>query len=232
MFAGHLAVALGAKSVEPRVPLGAAVAAAFGLDLLWPVLLLLGVETVRVHQGDTAFTNLSFVSYPWSHSLSAAAVWCALVVLVGRRVYRSWRAGAVLGGLVASHWVLDFVTHRPDLPLWPGGPVVGLGLWNSVAATILVEGSLLAAGLWLYLAATSARDATGRWALAGLVALTAVIWITQPWSPPPPSALAVALVGLALWLLPAWARWIEAHRATQRGAAASRPGIRGTDGAR
>jgi hypothetical protein len=60
-------VALGARAAEPRVPLGVAVAAAFALDLAWPVLLLVGLETVRVQPGDTAFTSLAFESYPWSH---------------------------------------------------------------------------------------------------------------------------------------------------------------------
>lgn len=215
MFVGHLAVALGTKAVAPRVPLGAAVAAAFGLDLLWPILLLLGVESVRVQVGDTAFTNLSFVSYPWSHSLLMVAGWSALTMFFGRRALGSWRAGVTLGALVFSHWVLDFITHRPDLPLWPNGPVAGLGLWYSVAGTILVEGGLLAAGLWLYVGSSTASDRTGRWALAGLVALTGLIWITQPWSPPPPSAVAVAWGGLILWLLPPWARWVDAHRTSR-----------------
>ena len=212
MLVGHLAVALGAKTAEPRMPLGAAVAAAFGLDLLWPILLLLGFESVRIQPGDTAFTNLSFDSYPWSHSLVVVAVWSSLVMFVTRRAYRSWQVGAVLGSLVSSHWVLDFITHRPDLPVWPGGPVVGLGLWNSIAGTLLLEGSLLAGGVWLYLGSSSARDRTGRWALLALVAVTGLIWATQPWSPPPPSAAAVAWGALILWLLPPWARWIEAHR--------------------
>jgi hypothetical protein len=85
------------------------VAAAFGLDLLWPILLLLGFETVRVHPGDTAFTNLAFDSYPWSHSLLVATVWSGLAVLVTRRVYQSWRVGALLGSLVLSHWVLGLI---------------------------------------------------------------------------------------------------------------------------
>ncbi len=214
MFVGHLAVALGAKRVQPRVPFGAAVAAAFALDLLWPILLLLGLESVRVHSGDTAFTNLAFDSYPWSHSLLAVVGWSGLAMLVGRGVYRSWRIGAVLGGLVLSHWVLDFITHRPDLPLWPNGPVMGLGLWNSIPGTILVEGSLLAGGVWLYVGSSSARDRIGRWALVALVTLTGLVWVTQPWSPPPPSAAAVAWGALILWLLPPWARWIDAHRTT------------------
>jgi hypothetical protein len=212
MFVGHLALALGAKKIEPRVPLGAAVAASYGLDLLWPILLLFGAESVRVQVGDTAFTNLSFTSYPWSHSLLLVAGWSGLTMLVARRAYGSARISKILGGLVLSHWVLDVITHRPDLPLWPGGPVVGLGLWNSIAATVVVEGTLLAAGLWLYLRASTARDRIGRLALTILVAVTSLIWVSQPWSPPPPSAAAVAWGALILWLLPVWAGWIDAHR--------------------
>jgi hypothetical protein len=214
VFVGHLAVALGAKRVEPRIPLAASVAAAFALDLLWPILLLLGLESVRVNPGDTAFTNLAFDSYPWSHSLLTVAAWSTFGALVGRRLFGSWRAGLVLGGLVASHWLLDFVTHRPDLPLWPAGPVVGLGLWNSIPGTILVESALLGAGLWLYLGATSGRDALGRWSLVGLVGLITLVWVTQPWSPVPPNPTAVGWGALVLWLAPPWAAWIESHRTT------------------
>jgi hypothetical protein len=212
MFVGHMAVALGAKAIEPRLPLGAAVASAFGLDLLWPVLLLLGAEVVQVRVGDTAFTNLSFVSYPWSHSLLVVTGWSILTAVGSRGLCGSWRVGSMLGGLVLSHWFLDVVTHRPDMPLWPFGPVIGLGLWDSIAGTILLEGSLLVAGLWMYLASSGSRDRTGSWGLVGLVALTSIVWVTQPWSPPPPNATAVAWGALVLWLLPPWARWIDAHR--------------------
>lgn len=218
MFVGHLAVALGARRLEPAVPLAAAVAAAFGLDLIWPVLLLVGLESVSVSPGDTAFTSLAFDSYPWSHSLLLVLGWALLAAALGRRVYKSWRAAAVLGALVVSHWLLDLVTHRPDLPLWPAGPVAGLGLWNSIAATIAVEGALLGAGLWLYLGVTKPRDAVGRWALISLVGLTGMIWISQPWVAPPPSATAVAWGALILWLLPPWALWIERHRTDVNGA--------------
>ena len=183
MFVGHLAVALAAKKAEPRVPLGAAVAAAFGLDLLWPLLLLVGIESVRVDAGNTAFTNLAFDSYPWSHSLVVVVGWSGLAVLLGHRMCGSLRVGAVLGILVMSHWVLDVITHRPDLPVWPGGPVVGLGLWNSIPGTLLLEGMLLGGGLRLYVGSSSARDRIGRWALVALVAVTGLIWVTQPWAP-------------------------------------------------
>jgi hypothetical protein len=212
VFVGHLAAGLAAARFDRRLPLSVAVAAAFGLDLLWPLLLLLGLETVRVSPGDTAFTHLAFISYPWSHSLAMVVVWSVLAVLVARRAWTAGRAAALVGALVASHWALDFVMHRPDLALWPGGPVVGLGLWNSIPATLLVEGGLLILGIWVYHHARPARDRTGNRALAGLVIFTGLIWLSQPWSPPPSSASAVAWGALALWLLPPWAAWIERHR--------------------
>ena len=107
------------------------------------------MEFVRVNPGDTAFTGLAFDSYPWSHSLLLVIGWAVLGVVLGQRLYRSWPAGTVLGGLVLSHWVLDLITHRPDLPLWPGGPLMGLGLWNSVPGTIIIEASLLVRIRWL-----------------------------------------------------------------------------------
>lgn len=167
---------------------------------------------MRVSPGDTAFTGLEFASYPWTHSLAAVGAWTALGAAIGRRLWGTWRAGGIVGGLVFSHWVLDFLTHRPDLPLWPGGPLVGLGLWNSVPATLVVETALLAVGLWLFLDVSRARDRMGRWSLVGLVALCVVLWASAPWAPPPPSARAVALGSLILWILPPWAHWIERHR--------------------
>jgi hypothetical protein len=212
MFVGHLAAALGAKKVTPELPLGVAVAATFGLDLLWPLLLLTGLETVRLSPGDTAFTQLAFESYPWSHSLAMVGVWAALSASVAARGWRSWRVGGVVGSLVASHWLLDVVTHRPDLPLWPGGPVVGLGLWHSIPGTLVVEGTLLGLGLWLYTRTSTARDRTGRLAFSSLVGLCTVIWATQPWTPLPASASAVAWGALVLWLLPPWSQWADRHR--------------------
>jgi len=159
MFVGHLAVALAAKRVEPRAPLGTLVAAAFALDLIWPMLLLAGIEMVRIDPGNTAFTPLAFDYYPWSHSLSMAIVWAVAAGRVAAAVLKQARPGLIIGLTVVSHWVLDFFMHRPDLPLWPGGPKAGLGLWNSIPLTLLVEGALFAAGVAFYLRATRAREA-------------------------------------------------------------------------
>ena len=212
MFVGHLATALAVKQVERRAPFGLLVGAAFGLDLIWPALLLAGVENVRIEPGNTAFTPLAFDHYPWTHSLSMAVVWSVVAGRVAAGVLKHTRAGLFVGLTVLSHWVLDFVTHRPDLPLWPGGPQVGLGLWDSIPLTLLVEGALFAVGVALYLRATRPRDGVGNWAFWALVLLTTTIWISGPFSPPPPSVTAIAVVGLALWLLPLWAWWIERHR--------------------
>jgi hypothetical protein len=212
VFVGHLAVALAAKKVVPAVPLAATVAAAFALDLVWPILLLTGVEVVQVRPGDTAFTNLAFASYPWTHSLGMVLIWSAIGFVVARSVWGTQRAGMVLGALVLSHWVLDWITHRPDLPLWPGGPVTGLGLWNSIPGTIGVEAGLLLAGLWIYRSVSTAIDRPGAVSLTALLVVTGLLWIAQPWAPLPASPTAVAWGAMVLWLLPPSAAWIERHR--------------------
>jgi len=213
MFIGHLAIALAAKRAASRAPLGALVGGAFGLDLIWPILLLAGVERVRIVPGYTAFTPLVFEHYPWSHSLGMVLVWGVVAGSLSALVLKNARAGLVIGLAVVSHWVLDFVTHVPDLPLWPGGPVAGLGLWNSIVGTVVVEGALFAAGIAVYIGATRPRSAAGRWGLWALVGFTAAVWISGPWSPPPPSVTALAGVALAMWLFPLWAAWVERNRA-------------------
>ena len=212
MFVGHLAVALGIKRASPRTPLAALVAAAFGLDLLWPILLLIGVESVRVDPGHTAFTPFDFEHYPWSHSLSMAVVWAVAVGRLAVVVLKRSVTGLLIGMALVSHWLLDYVTHIADLPLWPGGPEVGLGLWNSIPGTLLVEGALFAALLGLYVRGTRPRRTAGKWSLWSLILLATLIWMSGPWSPPPPDERAIAVVGLAMWLLPLWGSWIDRTR--------------------
>ena len=213
MFIGHLAVGLSAKRLAPRTSLGTLMAAALMLDLLWPLFLLLGLEQVRIDPGNTAFTPLNFVRYPLTHSLAMALVWSALSGLV-YRARTQYAAGAwCVGAGVFSHWVLDFVTHRPDLQLYPGSAVrVGLGLWNSVAGTLVVEGLLFVAGLWVYLATTRAKDRTGTLALWSFVAVMITLYVANAIGPPPPNEQALATVGLLMWLFVTWVYWIDRHR--------------------
>src|SRR4051812_20166182 len=212
MFIGHFGLAMAAKRASARTSLGTLIAAGQLADLVWPALLLLGVEVVRVEPGNTAFTPLDFVSYPWTHSLLMALVWAVGFALVYFFMTRSVRDSWVVGALVLSHWVLDFVTHRPDLALAPGSVKVGLGLWNSVAGTVVVEGGLFIAGVVLYSTATRARDRTGRLAFWALVAFLVVIYALNIVGPPPPSPRAVAVVTLLLWLFIPWGTWIDRHR--------------------
>jgi hypothetical protein len=212
MFIGHHAAAFAARKFAPEISLGTLFAAAMWLDLLWPVLLLFGVERVVVDPGNTAFTPLDFVHYPYTHSLLAVAGWAVLGGLLYHLRHRSLRGSGVVGVVILSHWVLDFVTHRPDLPLWPGGPRVGLGLWNSVPGTAIVESAFFIVALSLYLRATVARDRTGAIALWTLVVFVALIYAANLTSPPPPDAGAIAWVGLATWLFVPWGAWIERHR--------------------
>lgn len=211
MFVGHLAVALGAKRAAPNANLAWLMAGVVALDLVWPVFVLAGIEQVRIVPGATAFTPLVFDHYPWSHSLVMSLVWGAALALIarGRRVSAS---SLLLVALVVSHWVLDFVSHAPDMPLWPGAsPRLGLGLWNSIAGTLVVEGALWAAGIILYLRVARPRKV----AFWSLVAVTTVMWATGPWAPPPPSPAALGWFALIGWMIVPWAALADdrSHRA-------------------
>ena len=216
MFVGHFALAYAAKRWVPHVSLAVLFAAAQLADLMWPVLVAAGLEHVRIAPGFTAATPLEFISYPYSHSLLALLMWGAVFALAATRLRRSNTAQTlVLFALVVSHWLLDVATHMPDMPLYPGGAKFGLGLWNSVPATLLVELSMFAIGVWMYTRATSARDAAGRWVTWGLVAFLAVGFLAA--GTPPPSITALwmsALSGGAIILALAW--WGDRHRAAVR----------------
>jgi hypothetical protein len=213
LFLGHFATAYAAKRLAPRASLGTLFAAAELPDLVWPVLVAASLEGATIAPGDTAFTPLRFDDYPFSHSLAAVVAWGAAFGAVHFWRKRRARDAVVLAALAFGHWVLDFISHRADLPLWPGGAKVGLGLWNSVPGTIAAELALFAAGLWLALSATRARDRLGRWGFAGLAALLLLIYAGNARGEPPPSMEAVVWVGVAGGIvLVALAAWIDRHR--------------------
>lgn len=214
MFVGHFGLGFAAKKVAPRTSLGSMFLAAQFIDLLWPILLLLGLETVRIVPGFTAATPLEFTNYPITHSLVGVLGWAVLFGLVYSALRRYPRGAWVLGILVVSHWFLDAVVHSPDLPLVPGMEMyVGLGLWNSLLGTIVVEGALLGIGLWLYLGITEAMDDIGRYGLGAFVFVVVAIWLLSLLGPPPPSERAIAWLANAQWLLILWGYWIDQHRA-------------------
>jgi hypothetical protein len=214
VFIGHFALGFAAKRATPRVSLAVLFSAAQLADLMWPFLVGAGIEHVRIAPGDTAFTPLEFISYPYSHSLLMLIVWGFVFGYTFMRVRRTdVKVMLVLAALVVSHWVLDFVSHRPDMPLYPGGPKVGLGLWNSVPATIAVEVAMYAASLLVYMRVTRARDDIGRWAFAGLAVLLAASYAASILGGPPPSVNAIwigGIIGAVVIIALSW--WADAHR--------------------
>lgn len=218
MFLGHFALALGAKKIVPDVSLGTTVLAVQLADAIWPVMLLMGLEEVKIAPGITAVTPLDFVSYPYSHSLAALVVWAGLFGAVHLAFRRQLVSAGVLALLVISHWVLDALSHRPDMPLYPGSPLFGAGLWFSLPATLAVEFGLFATGLAIYLMHTRARDRAGEASLWCFVGLLIVLYLGATFGPPPPSVHALAASALAGWIFVPWAFWIDRHRQARQGA--------------
>ena len=214
MFIGHFAVGFGAKRAAPSVSLGTLFLACQLLDLVWPLLVLLGIEVVEVAPGITAVTPLDFTFYPYSHSLVASVLWASLFAAAYWLLSRpTLRAPATLAAVVFSHWLLDVVSHRPDMPITLSNESkVGLGLWHSVPATLVVEGALFLSGVYLYVRSTQARNRTGSYAFWALLAFLLIVYVANFFSSPPPSGEAVAGAALAMWLLVAWGYWADHNR--------------------
>ena len=212
MFLGHFGLALAAKRVAPRPSLGTTVMAAQWPDGIWPIFVLLGVEHVEIRPGVTTVTPLDFVSYPYSHSLMADLIWAALFAVVYGTLRKDWRGAIWLAVLVLSHWLLDVVAHRPDVPTWPGGPKLGTGLWNSLPATLIAEFALFGAGIWIYNRSAIARDTQGKVLLWTFVITLTVLYLAAVFGPPPPDERVLAITGLLGWLFVAWGYWIDRHR--------------------
>jgi hypothetical protein len=145
------------------------------------------------------------------------AIWGALLGGIYWAIRRDRSGGLWLGALVVSHWIVDVVSHRPDVPLSPGSDaVLGLGLWNSRVATVLIEGGLFAVGVWLYARGTRSSDSKGRWGLVALVALVSLPWLASLSGTPPPAVRAVIagnLIGGTVTVLLAW--WVDRYRSAR-----------------
>ena len=218
MFIGHYALAFGAKRVAPMISLGTLFLACQFADLLWPTLLILGLEVVQIDPGNTVVTPLNFVSYPYSHSFVALVGWSALFALAYRTM-RGWHpvAIATIAALVFSHYVLDVITHRPDMPITlTGSRRLGLGLWNHPGTTLALESAMFIFGATIYLSATRARDRMGRIGLYALIVVIVAIYFAALYGPPPPSTSAIAVAGHLSWLFVIWAYWVDRHRTARR----------------
>ncbi len=210
MFIGHFGVGFAAKKIITKPSLGTLFLASQFIDLLWPLFLLLGIEHVKIDPGNTVVTPLNFIHYPFSHSLIGVIIWAVLFGGIYYLLKKDLKVAIWLGVLVTSHWILDLITHRPDLPLlFNNETMVGFGIWNSLIATILIEGSIFAAGIYFYMKITSSKNRTGTIALWSLIGFLVIIYISNLFGPPPPSEEPIGIIGLSQWLLIAWAYWID-----------------------
>jgi len=213
MFIGHFGAGFAGKKFTKSASLGTYFMAAQWVDLIWPILLLLGIEKVKIDPGVSAVTQLNFTYYPFTHSLLGTIVWGILFAAVYFIIKKNYKTSIILGLLVVSHWFLDLLVHIPDLPIFPGeGIKVGLGLWNSLTATLIVEGLIFALGVYLYYKTTKAKNKTGKYSLMGLIVFLVLIYFSNLFGPPPESVEAIGIVGNAQWLIVLWGYWIDRNR--------------------
>lgn len=222
MFIGHFGAGLAAKKIDKAPSLGTLFMAAQFIDLLWPFLLIFGIEKVAVEPGISTVTPFNFIYYPFTHSLLGVIIWGVLFGAVYFLLRKNLKTSILLGALVVSHWFLDLLVHIPDLPLFPWESVkVGIGLWNSLIGTLILEGAIFAAGVYLYISATKPKQRRkGTKSFWGLILFLSVIYIMNIFGPPPEDAGAIGYAGLAQWLIVAWAYWIDKYRVAAKPAVA------------
>jgi membrane-bound metal-dependent hydrolase YbcI (DUF457 family) len=224
VFIGHFGVALAAKRWAPHTSLGTLFLAQQMADALWPFFLLAGIEQARIVPGITRASPLDLVYYPYSHSLVMLLVWGTLFGAIYYFVRRdkdetAKRGAMVVGLLVVSHWFLDALVHRPDMPLSPGSEIkVGLGIWNSLPATIVVEGGLFLFGIYIYMRQTQARNWRGTVPLFVLLVILAAGFFGSLFGPPPPSMKIVAYSSIVGWVFLLLAVWADRNRSSRSGA--------------
>ena len=219
MYLGHYAVALAAKRASPNTSLGTLIAASQLIDIIWPLLVLVGLEKVAVDPGNTVVTPLHFVQYPFTHSLLSVLIWASFFASLYWLVSGNRTGTLTVWLAVLSHWVLDFFTHAPDLPLYPGSEkMVGLGLWNSLSGTLALELGIFLLGMILYLRTSRPANRTGTYTFVLLMVFLFVTYVINVLGPPPPNYRMVAYSALLLWLLVPWGYWIDRNRHLKAGA--------------
>ncbi len=215
MFIGHYGVSFAAKAVKPALPLWLLFLAVQLVDVFWAIFVLLGIEKVRIVPGITATNPLDLYYMPYTHGLLTSLLWGGAVVLICRLLPKinRWGTAAVVGIAVFSHWLLDLIVHRPDLPLYENSMKVGMGLWNFPIIAFGVEILLLAVGTYFYLRKTKPLDNGGRYGfiLFGLlmIAVQAVVFFGKP--PTSDAEIAISAL-LSYFLFAGVAFWLERKR--------------------
>lgn len=202
MYIGHYLPALAAKKAEKSVPLWIYFLASQFLDILWAILIILGIEKVRISPGGTASNPLDLYYIPYTHSLPAAVAWSGAAWIFFRAIKKSGREAAFIAMVVFSHWALDLLSHRPDLPLWGDAFKIGLGLFNFPMAAWATEISFFLIGIFLYAQSTAPVSKIGAYGLAAFALLMVLIQTGIRFSSGTPSARQLGLSALLLYLIP------------------------------
>lgn len=215
MFIGHYGPSLAIKGLRPAIPLWLLFIAVQLVDIAWAVLVLLGIEKVRIVPGITASNPLDLYYMPYTHSLLAGLAWALLAATLYRYLprVRAWPAAAWIGVAVLSHWVTDWLVHRPDLPIYDDAMKVGLGLWNYPFVALALEALLFFGGMLLYFRRTRAINSLGRFGLPVFGVLLLLFQASLVFGPPPPSPAVAAGTALAAYfLVAAVAFWLDKKR--------------------
>ncbi len=219
MFIGHYAAALALKKSDKKLSLGLTFFAVFFVEIVWAVLVLVGVEKVNIVPGFTKYNDLQLVYFPYSHGLVATIFWGVLIYAMFRflpNVFGSSRkrAAAVMAIAIVSHFILDLVTHTTDLPLLTNnGVMLGFGLWNNVPATLIVEQTIFLGGLAVYYRSTSGVGFLGKYGMAIFAVVLILLNLASLFGEPPPSGAVVAVLVLVyVPLFSVIAFWLDRKR--------------------
>lgn len=219
MFIGHFGVAFAAKRVRNRVPLWLLFLAVQLVDVAWGLFVWLGIEKVAVSPGILPTNHLDFQYYPYTHSLIATLGWSAVVYLLFR--YWFFRnhpdpncSARVMGLLVFSHYPLDVLVHRADMPIGFGdSPKIGLEIWGSVPLTFIIEIGFFLIGFLLYMSGTKAKTKAGNWGWWLFAVLLVGMWVGTIFGPPPTDITMMVISGLIMFIALFWiVSWLEKKR--------------------
>jgi membrane-bound metal-dependent hydrolase YbcI (DUF457 family) len=219
MLVGHFAVGLVAKRMEPKISLGTFVLAAMAADLLWCVFMIAGIEHIEIKPGLGAANYIIADEIDFSHSLATDTIWAALFAFAYYLKRRNRRGAFVVFFVVISHWVLDFIAHKPDMPLAPGiQNYFGLGLWTSIPLTIVIEGGFWLLALALYIRVTQSKSRLGTYVFCGMVGFLTLAWYKNIVGPPQSSDPASMGVSSLIFfsLVVGWSYWMNRIRPVVR----------------
>ena len=215
MLIGHFGISFAAKKAAPKVSLGTLFIAAQFVDILWPFLLLFHIEKVAFMPGYTKVNAFEFLYFPFTHSLLMGIVWGAVLGVIYWLFKRDLRGSFVIGLCVLSHWFLDLIVHVADLPLTPFNDYkIGLGLWNHLAITLIIETTIFLIGAYIYAASTKPRNKIGKWGFWTLIILLLLSYFANTFNEKPPASImilffsSIVVTGLVIGL----SYWVDRNR--------------------